>query len=270
MTDTAIEIPPAPECPAWIARTAIDWNPMTTPYDYQLVLKAEGYQKWIDAFWPDTTALAPCDFQAGGSDHTVIGNYWLFRRRFTQYVWTEPGIFTLRRNPSWELHGLNLYKGGKPYGRVYFHGEVLMPVLCDHQYRPWMSPTPSEILTQRPGLRKAHGRVLVGGLGMGWAAQMIRERKEVRHVTIAERDDAIVEYFGKGIQQKPGACFQILREDFYEYAENNLALFDSIIADIWPEYQDASYDRRWQKLKEKFKKVNPKGKIWGWGDYAVD
>src|SRR5262249_16334152 len=32
----------------------------------------------------------------------------------------------------------------------------------------WMSLTPNEMLTQRSGIQRASGKVLIGGLGLGW------------------------------------------------------------------------------------------------------
>lgn len=70
----------------------------------------------------------------------------------------------------------DLYHDG---GRAYFDEPVDIPVLQYHlepDQRPWesdrwdawMSLTPMEMWSQRSGVQAATGRVILGGLGMGW------------------------------------------------------------------------------------------------------
>ena len=40
----------------------------------------------------------------------------------------------------------------------------------------WMSLTPSEMATQRPGVQKAQGTVVIGGLGLGWLLRKVCEK----------------------------------------------------------------------------------------------
>jgi len=62
-------------------------------------------------------------------------------------------------------------------GVVRFTGDVVIPTLYDFASLPtlnvWMSLTPMEVFTLRPGLRLARGKVVVAGLGLGWFLQKV-------------------------------------------------------------------------------------------------
>ena len=72
----------------------------------------------------------------------------------------------------------------------YWSGPVFAretPILL-HGRDSWMSITPLEIESQEIGIRLAHGRALIFGLGMGWAAAAMAANPAVSAVTIVERD----------------------------------------------------------------------------------
>lgn len=82
-------------------------------------------------------------------------------------------------------------------GWVVFDGDVSIPMLIDMKIDHstgdrfpagtkdkervisgviWMSLTPSEMITQRPGVQKAKGTVVIGGLGLGWLLRKTCEK----------------------------------------------------------------------------------------------
>ena len=63
--------------------------------------------------------------------------------------------------------------------------------------REWMTVTPNEIITMRPAIAVARGRVLVYGLGLGYYAFMVSQKVEVQTVTIVEREQPVISLFEK-------------------------------------------------------------------------
>ncbi len=117
----------------------------------------------------------------------------------------------------------------------------------------WMSLTPWEVISQRPGLRKARGNVLIGGLGMAWFAKRVCERKEVKRVTVFDTDPSVIKAF-KFEHPKLDAivCGDIWTAPYHS--------FDSVLLDIWRGYGDANGTHKLLDLKAKHRNV------WAWGD----
>jgi hypothetical protein len=86
---------------------------------------------------------------------------------------------------------LETYHGGRK-GFVGWDGPVLVPILTTPDGtangKVWMSLTPMEVFSQRQGIGVAKGNVLIGGLGMGWFARRVLEKKAVKHVTVVWGD----------------------------------------------------------------------------------
>ncbi len=90
---------------------------------------------------------------------------------------------------------------------VVFNGEVLIPRI--HELNPdgsykelWMTYTPQEVATLRPGLRKAKKHTIIGGLGMGWLLTRTLQRKAVTKVTLVERSQELCDWVLPAIQTK--------------------------------------------------------------------
>lgn len=260
--------------PKWFTDQVKPWDPYMK-VEKLMVIDAASFQAWIDALLPMTTDITPRDNSA---DHrperfVPIGEFVLSRRRVKQWV--------NQSNPwgggrTWEEIGsIPLLHQGRRFGAVSFVGEVLLPVLSRLHHYPrgtdetiWMSPSPSEVFSNRPAVRKATGRVLVGGLGMGMIAQMIKAKKGVRSITIVESRQEVIDAFGPVTLAAPGLCQDItfVCGDFYDVIKGCgpriHATYDSVIVDIWEDYGDAVFDDEFQELKGRHEKV------WGWGDYA--
>lgn len=90
---------------------------------------------------------------------------------------------------------------GSRKGNVMFDGPVRIPSLHERhrestswRVEPWMSHTPSEIITQRPGYRLAHGHVVIAGLGLGWALVEVFRKRSVTKVTLVEISQELVDW----------------------------------------------------------------------------
>jgi hypothetical protein len=89
---------------------------------------------------------------------------------------------------------------GSRKGNVMFDGAVNIPALHEKRHdgswdeRPWMSHTPMEVMTQRPGVRRARGHTVVAGLGLGWNLVQVTTKKTVKEVTLVEISDELTDW----------------------------------------------------------------------------
>ncbi len=98
------------------------------------------------------------------------------------------------------------------------------------------SDKPIEVFSQYIAFHKMHGHVLVGGLGLGMAAEMILRLPEVKSVTVVEINESLIKLIKPQIDPRIG----IINADLFEYlkaGESYLKmrakLFDSAYFDIW-------------------------------------
>jgi hypothetical protein len=100
----------------------------------------------------------------------------------------------------------------------------------------WMSTSPLEMESQEIGLRLAFGRVLIFGLGMGWAAAACACLPQVAAVTVVERDCEILALHAELdlFAQLPDAArakLAIVQGDALEYRPDTAV--DLLMPDIW-------------------------------------
>jgi hypothetical protein len=91
-----------------------------------------------------------------------------------------------------------------------------------------MSDTLTERLTNRYLLRKAHGEVLIGGLGMGMVLHGMA--KKAKRVTVIERSQDCIDLIGPSL---PGNV-EIIHADVMEWKPPKGQMWDCIYFDIWP------------------------------------
>jgi len=102
-------------------------------------------------------------------------------------------------------------------------------------FETWMSMTPFEVQSQELGCRFARGRVVVMGLGMGWAAGEAAMNPAVTSVDVVERDpDVIAAIAAQSIfdQLPPGSApVRVHNADALEWRPDTP--IDTLLADIW-------------------------------------
>ncbi len=123
----------------------------------------------------------------------------------------------------------------------FFDREFSYPAVLENG-REWMLITPNEIVTMREPIRRAYGKVLTFGLGLGYFAFMAARKPDVESVTVVERDTDVIKLFETYIRpQLPCAGkIDIVRGDAFTYAEHRMGNggFDVVFADIWHDPSD--------------------------------
>lgn len=193
---------------------------------------------------------------------------------FRAATWQPPRLFgasptevdgwgwRLNRLPRGE--GLSIYASGRE-GTAFFDDDVEIPVLYERRtpnwHKLWMSITPHEVLSLRPGARFATGKVVVGGLGMGWLLQKVCAKPSVTEVVVVERDAKLLDWFGRRICAEQPKVTAVHCADVWDYI--NAQPVDPktrYVLDIWEHYGTAHGDPRLKWVKEVGHKV------WAWGD----
>lgn len=181
---------------------------------------------------------------------------------------------------TWELK----YEAYKPYeafacgdlrgfsdGRVipqigFFEREFRYPAVLENG-REWMLITPNEIVTMREPIRRAHGKVLTFGLGLGYFAFMAARKPDVQSVTVVERDRNVIRLFETYIRPLFPLPYRdkitVLHDDAYQYAEKRMKAgkYDFVFADIWHDPSDGV--TAYKKLK-KYERLLPKAEFMYW------
>mgnify|MGYP003296181409 CR=1 FL=1 len=98
----------------------------------------------------------------------------------------------------------------------------------------WMSLNPNEINTMESTIKSAKGNVLVLGLGMGYITFMLSNKKDVKSITVVERNKENIALFKKFLFHnfKNANKIRIIEDDAIAYVRNNYK-FDYIFADLW-------------------------------------
>lgn len=79
-----------------------------------------------------------------------------------------------------------------------------------------------------------HGRVLVGGLGLGLCATILARRRGISHVTVVENSPDVVKLVAKHLRV-PHGKLRIIEADLFEYLEETQTAppYDWAFYDIW-------------------------------------
>ena len=122
-----------------------------------------------------------------------------------------------------------------------------------------MSLTPSEMLTQRPGIQKARGTVVIGGLGLGWLLRKVCEKESVEQVIVVEKSKELLDWYGHDLCKRQPKVSDVICDDIYNQIGRHGGK-PIYLLDIWLLYGDAQKDPRLRSWKRKLNK-----RLWAWG-----
>ena len=106
----------------------------------------------------------------------------------------------------------------------------------------WMTLTPVDVDTCAEQIKKAHGKVVTFGLGLGYFTYMVSEKDDVESVTVVEKSENVIRLFEKHILPNfsKKEKVRIINADAFEYAENIMPSekFDYAFVDTWRDASD--------------------------------
>ncbi|MCR4879588.1 MAG: hypothetical protein K5906_01355 [Bacilli bacterium] len=149
----------------------------------------------------------------------------------------------------------------KEYTKLSFFNEDYEYLTLSKNNNIWMCITPNEINTMKPHIDHAHGHVIAFGLGLGYFAYMVANKKEVQKVTIIERDEEIINLFKDNLLPlfKNRDKIEIISSDAFEYIKKDgLIHYDYAFFDLWHNAEDGL--PMYLKIKEM--KIYPETHFW--------
>jgi len=118
-----------------------------------------------------------------------------------------------------------------PHLTIDFPAGTQFHKLMDYQTgRCLTSDLPLEIYQQYLSFSSLRGDVLVGGLGLGMAPELLLRQKGVRSVTVVERELGVIELIAPQIDSR----INIVHDDLFSYLKTlKPGTFNSAFYDIW-------------------------------------
>ena len=92
-----------------------------------------------------------------------------------------------------------------------------------------MSDTPGEMHDHSRFIGRAHGDVLIAGLGLGMVACAVAAKPEVTAITVLENSEDVIKLVGKSLPTK----VQVLPADVFTWKPNPGETWDCMWIDIW-------------------------------------
>ena len=137
---------------------------------------------------------------------------------------------------------LTVRKDGRLLPRLgFFREPFLYPAVLENG-REWMTLLPVEQVTMKEPIRRARGRVLTLGLGLGYFAFHAAEKENVESVTVVERSPDVIRLFREALLPHfpHGEKIRIVEDDAFRFAEERATpdAFDFVFSDIWHDAGD--------------------------------
>lgn len=124
-----------------------------------------------------------------------------------------------------------IFTGKKPL-TITYDKPIPYTILKDKN-RIWMTNTPAEQTSQHHALKKCKGRVLVGGLGLGYFVKKLQEKDNITKVTVVEISQDVINLVWK--QLRLDSRFSIIHMDIKKYLKIRICTreFDWVYLDTW-------------------------------------
>lgn len=147
---------------------------------------------------------------------------------------------------------INKYKEFPNVG--YFKNEFKYLAVLEDNHE-WMLITPNEIETMKEPIKKAFGKVITFGLGLGYFAYMTSIKENVESVTIIEKDQNVIDLFKSEILPffEYKNKIKIICADAFDVFKNGINDYDYCFIDIWHDASDGV--SLYAKFK-KYEKIN--------------
>lgn len=109
----------------------------------------------------------------------------------------------------------------------------------------WMSTHPIETYSQLYPVLKAHGDVLVGGLGLGYVVQGMLQNKAVKSITVVEKQEAVLDLVCGTLEELAkgtGIEVSLIHGDIKKHLKaKNCPVYDFIYLDTWAATSESEF-----------------------------
>jgi hypothetical protein len=124
----------------------------------------------------------------------------------------------------------------------------------------WMSDTPFEFECLKDVVEFARGDVLIIGLGIGLLPTLIKDKPEVKSITVVELNEDVINLVWNQIKTDK---MKIVKGDAFEFLKSTLEKFDTIHVDIWADIIQP-YEEIDKVTKLAGRILNGGGKVFCW------
>lgn len=241
-------------------REAVPWDP-NMKFEPSLKIQADTYRQ------PSLFDVPVCNASEGNLNA-------ILRNAPEKMILSPCAQWAYRERIFPAGHGLETRIGNRS-GFVEFDGDVKIPILNGRRGQswredPWMSFTPMEFFSLRPGVKRACGHTVVAGLGMGWQLEQVCKKRNVERVTLVEQSQGLVDWILPRLNLH-GKDVEVLVGDAYEIVPALTA--DVALIDIFASYRG---NRKLWRDKLYFRKRTARregvtlqegeiGDMWFWG-----
>jgi len=128
----------------------------------------------------------------------------------------------------------------------------------------WMSDSPYEIEAHREVIHKCRGKVLIGGLGLGYITKLLDDKPDVESITVIEKEKDIVKLVWDKLKTKKA---KVITQDLFTYlaeAKNKGERFDWAYYDIWTSTGEDTLYTHTRPLRKLSRGVVSQGRILCW------
>ena len=136
-----------------------------------------------------------------------------------------------------------------------------------------MSDTNMEKNTNREFCSKAHGDIIIGGLGIGMIIMAIQDKPEVKSITVIEKNQEVIDLVASQLDFNEKV--NIICADVFEWKPERGVKYDMAYMDIWNWINEGVYKKEMQPLKRKYarflrsKDINPNRFNKCWAEYQA-
>lgn len=125
-----------------------------------------------------------------------------------------------------------------------------------------MSNTPMEVTTNLPFIKRARGRVLINGLGLGMVLRAVLDKPEVTWVTVYEIDQDVIDLVGAAfLKDVDAGRLSIRRGNCLKHEPLPTEFYDIAWHDVWDTISDLNLPEM-QALRLKWKERVPEQLCW--------
>lgn len=157
-------------------------------------------------------------------------------------------ILTDGRNGDWSIEHYLITENNI---RAMFDGIPIGEyVRLTHRGKCVMSNTPMEKRTNSDFVVRAHGDVLIGGLGIGMIILPIQEGEDVRSITVLEKSREVIDLVKN--QLPLNKKVNVVNADVFACKPQNGKRFDCIYMDIWDGINTEIYKNQMIPLKRRY------------------
>jgi hypothetical protein len=142
--------------------------------------------------------------------------------------------------------------------RIVVERPTRIVVLEEDRQTTWMSDTPLEYHTNEEAIRRARGRVLEVGLGIGLFTFHVRDKPEVESVTVVEQEREVADIV---YPQIASVKTDLVVMEGFQFLRSTARRFDFIHLDVWPIY---NYEGAEQFIEAAKDRLLPGGEVSVW------